>query len=146
MWVKLIGIIIIVLLITKYIGVISIVSGVNGGDNFCNHGYGYGRDGKNCGNVDIASRTCGELAAANCRIPTTQMNDCWLNAYSACKKQCSMKGFAGNCNCYDIASDSCGSGNEPAIACYADLQQKCMAGLGLAPDPDRGMPMNHIVN
>lgn len=131
-WVKLIGIIILVLLITKYIQ----------GEHFCN--YGYGRDGKNCGNVELATRTCGELAAANCRIPTTQMNDCWLNAYSNCKQQ--KGGVSANCNCYDVASETCGSGNEPAIACYADLQQKCMAGLGLAPDPDRGMPLNYIVN
>lgn len=130
-WIKLIGIVILIVLIAKF---------VNNSEPFCN----YGRDGKNCGNVDLAYQVCGELASANCRIPSTQMNDCWLDTYRNCKQKCgSMKS---NCNCYDEASESCGSGNEPAIACYADLQQKCMAGLGLAPDPDRGMPFGHIVN
>lgn len=129
MWLKLIGIILLVLLLTKFINI----------ENFCS----YGRDGKNCGNIDIASNTCGELAAANCRIPTTQMNDCWLDTYTNCKKNSDQ--ISGNCNCYDKASESCGSGNDPAIACYTDLHQKCMAGLGLAADPDRGMPIGHIV-
>ena len=63
-------------------------------------------------------------------------NDCWLDEYKKCQGQC---GPAQKCNCYDRASEKCRSGDDPAEACFEDLHQKCLAGLGFAPDPDRGV-------
>lgn len=104
-------------------------------ESFC----GFGRDGKNCDKVSSANETCKQLAEQNCRIPTWMMNDCWLNEYQRCKTS-DKCGLSSNCNCYDMATQKCASSNCPADACFHDLHQKCMAGLGLAPDPDRGVP------
>lgn len=103
---------------------------------------GFGRGGKNCDKISAAHNTCKQLAEANCRIPTWMMNDCWLDEYRKCKQSgnCSITSFGSYCNCYDMATQKCASSNCPADACFHDLHQKCMAGLGLAPDPDRGEP------
>jgi hypothetical protein len=127
-----------VILILYLLQQMLISHGYVNGETFC----GFGRDGKNCDKVGAANETCKQLAEANCRIPIYMKNDCWLNEYENCKQsgKCGTVGrpVSSNCNCYDLASSKCGSDTCPADACFHDLHQKCMAGLGLAPDPDRG--------
>jgi len=87
-----------------------------------------------------AHNMCHGMAAANCRIPTWQLNDCWLNAYQKCKGMCNKgdKGNLANCPCYLQASEMCRSNDDPAEACYSSTYQKCMAGrVAGFPDPDR---------
>lgn len=77
---------------------------------------------------------CNLMAGANCRIPTWQLSDCWLNAYRKCKDECGNN----NCACDQRASDMCRSNDAPAEACYQSVYQKCMAGrVPGFPDPDR---------
>lgn len=83
-----------------------------------------------------ASVMCHQIAASQCQIPTYTLNDCWLNAYSSCQKNC-LKGRQGMCDCDNYARSRCKSSTDPADACYSSVSQKCMAGMGFACDPDR---------
>ena len=95
--------------------------------------------GGNCPTNSGAGSVCHQLAAAQCRIPTYQSNDCWLNTYSECKRNCS-GGGSSVCDCDAYASNKCKSSTSPADGCYTSVLQKCMAGMGFGPDPDRGAP------
>ena len=111
----------------------------NRAEGFCN-GYSYAYGGQDCGNKEMASKMCRELVQSNCRIPTYPLNDCWLNEYEKCNSYCKGTNTGKMCNCYQVATEKCGSNGCPAEACYADLHQKCMAGYGFASDPERGNP------
>jgi len=89
-------------------------------------------------NGGAADHMCHQLAKDNCRIPTWMLNDCWMDTYRECANSCSYANTNEMCNCHKIASERCRSGDDPAEACYSSVHQKCMAGIGLAPDPDRG--------
>jgi hypothetical protein len=93
--------------------------------------------GKECPSESGASGMCHEMAADNCRVPRWMLNDCWLNTYRECSNQCASPGV---CDCHAEATAKCGSCDDPAIACYNTVHQQCMAGMGFAPDPDRGLP------
>lgn len=99
--------------------------------------------GKICTDSNKASEMCRRLVEPNCRIPTTPMNDCWLDKYKSCKEKCGTGGTEGMCRCTDYATEQCVTSNEPANSCFRDLHQKCMAGAGFASDPDRG-PFPHF--
>ena len=115
-------------------------------ETFCN--------GRTCPTGGIADKMCSQIAESQCNIPVWQMNDCWLKTYRQCALECGHKkstkfalGDAGDratdahsCNCHDYATQNCKSDNSPARSCYLSVQQKCMAGMGYAEDPDRGSP------
>jgi hypothetical protein len=85
-------------------------------------------------NIINAHNMCHQMTAANCRIPTWQLNDCWLNEYSKCNTKCKTN----MCNCATKASKICRSSDSPAEACYDSTYRKCMAGrVPGFPDPDR---------
>ena len=88
------------------------------------------------GGFEHSHEMCHLMAGANCRIPTWQLSDCWLNAYRECAGMC--KGNLANCPCYIQASEMCRSRDDPAEGCYSSTYQKCMAGRvpGFC-DPDR---------
>lgn len=88
--------------------------------------------GRGCG-LENAKKICRELAQSNCRIPNYPLDECWLNEYNKCNNNTDSI-----CNCYDVASEKCGSDSCPAEACFRDSNQKCLAGFGYAVDPDRG--------
>lgn len=95
----------------------------------------------NCPTNEFAHNMCHTMARDNCRIPTWQLNDCWLSHYRKCANSCgSGKGNLANCDCHAYASEMCRSNDDPAEACYASVHQKCLAGMGMAIDPDRGSP------
>ena len=100
----------------------------------------FGKSYENFCGADNSHNMCHTMASANCRIPTWQLNDCWLSAYKGCAGQCNgSKNNLANCPCYKQASDRCRSSNDPAEACYSSTYQKCMAGrVAGVPDPDRG--------
>lgn len=106
------------------------------------HARGCGSGRGVCPDVPEAHAMCHTLAKDNCRIPTTQLNDCWLYNYRKCAHGCGAgNGKVGNlnkCDCHSYASDACRSRDDPAEACYASVHQKCMASRGMAADPDRG--------
>lgn len=89
-----------------------------------------------CAGIKKSHEMCNLMAGENCRIPTWQLSDCWLNAYRECAGKCD--GNVANCPCYDHATEKCRSNNNPAEACYRSTYQKCMAGRVIGfPDPDR---------
>lgn len=90
--------------------------------------------GATCPSTSSADAMCDKLAADNCRVPRTMLNDCWLNTYRECANNCSNS----VCNCHAEATAKCGSCDDPAIACYNTVHQECMAGMGHGVDPDRG--------
>jgi hypothetical protein len=94
----------------------------------------------NCPTPSFSDQMCHTMAKDNCRIPTWQMNDCWLNHYRKCTQSCgSSNGNTANCNCHQAATEACRSNDDPAEACYASVHQKCMAGMhSHIKDPDRG--------
>lgn len=94
--------------------------------------------GNECPTDAGAAGMCHTLAAGNCRIPTHMLNDCWLGEYRKCSNECiGSPPDAARCDCYARATQRCGSCDDPALACYQSVHQKCMAGMGFAPDPDR---------
>ena len=92
------------------------------------------REYRGCAKPSISHQICHNMAKDNCRIPTWQLNDCWINSYKQCSEACN----TGNCQCYDYATEKCRSNDDPAEKCYSDVHQECMAGMGYATDPDRG--------
>lgn len=92
--------------------------------------------GAECPSRGAGGEMCHVLARDNCRIPPVTMNDCWLGTYRACVNDCARGGL---CDCADKATAKCGSCDDPAVACYESVHQKCMAGMfDNVPDPDRG--------
>jgi len=99
------------------------------------HRLGAGGSCMNCQSGG-ADQMCHEIAKANCRIPVWRLNDCWAENYQNCSDNCKRSGER-MCNCHAYASEKCRSSDDPAEACYASVHQKCLAGMGLANDPDR---------
>lgn len=95
--------------------------------------------GEECPSNRGADAMCHNIASSNCQIPQAPLNDCWLNAYQRCVKGCRLTDGR-MCDCADQASRQCMGRrcDDPALACYASVHQKCMAGMGFAVDPDRG--------
>lgn len=93
---------------------------------------------RGCSTPSVAHQICHNLAKDNCRIPTWQLNDCWLKTYQKCANSCG-SGNPVSCGCHAYASELCRSEDDPAEKCYADVHQECLAGMGYAPDPDRGI-------
>jgi len=95
--------------------------------------------GAQCPSSHGADGICHTIASGNCQIPQPQLNDCWLNAYRGCVDGCRNDGGQ-VCDCADQASMKCQGRrcDDPALACYASVHQKCMAGMGFGVDPDRG--------
>lgn len=100
------------------------------GGRYCKH---------RCPHCNNADNLCHTMASSNCQIPQPQLNDCWLGAYRDCIDECSSDKQQ-ICNCADAASMKCHGRrcDDPALACYASVHQKCMAGMGFGVDPDRG--------
>lgn len=92
----------------------------------------------NTGMMNKAHQMCHEIAYKNCRIPTWTDNSCWTETYLNCLSNCNRnRGAAVACDCTRVASQKCRLNDAPAEECYQSVYQKCMAGMGLAPDPDR---------
>lgn len=108
----------------------------------CANGYinkvmeGFGSLDRVCPTIRSSVGVCHELAKQQCRIPVYTNNECWMKAYSDCNKYCLRSGGK-VCNCYDYASSRCASSSSPAEGCYDNVYRECLAGVGLAKDPDR---------
>lgn len=109
-----------------------------GGSALLSESFG-GRSCTRCPGTGYSNKMCHHIASDNCQIPQPMLNDCWLNAYRRCANACGDRSSA-LCDCHHQASIECDGKrcDDPALACYASVHQKCMASQGHAVDPDRG--------
>lgn len=90
-----------------------------------------------CPTKSKAHKMCMDLASSVCRAPTYPDNECWMSQYQICKNR-----GGSSCECTKVANDRCDQGGmDVADNCVTSVFQKCLAGQGMAIDPDRGAPM-----